>query len=75
MDSQASLVKAFQGAYAVFAVTNYWEKMDMDLEFNRARISPTLHWLVDTPRCITMELILNLWYRNLVFSISSGVPL
>ena len=28
---------AFQGAYAVFAVTNYWEKMDKDLEIKQGK--------------------------------------
>jgi uncharacterized protein YbjT (DUF2867 family) len=32
LDSKDSLREAFKGAYAVFAVTNYWEKEDEELE-------------------------------------------
>lgn len=37
MNDKASLVKAMQGAFAVFAVTNYWEKMDMQLEIDQGK--------------------------------------
>ena len=37
MNDKASLQKAMEGAYAVFAVTNYWEKMDKDLEIKQGR--------------------------------------
>jgi uncharacterized protein YbjT (DUF2867 family) len=37
VNSKDSLVKAFQGVYAVFAVTNYWDKMDMDLEIQQGK--------------------------------------
>lgn len=30
-------MKAFQGAYAAFGVTNYWDKMDMDLEIQQGK--------------------------------------
>lgn len=30
-------MKAFQGAYAAFAVTNYWDKMDMELEIQQGK--------------------------------------
>ncbi|KAK5662186.1 hypothetical protein OQA88_8091 [Cercophora sp. LCS_1] len=44
INDKASLVKAMQGAYAVYAVTNYWEKMDKDLEIAQG------HSLVDAAR-------------------------
>ena len=31
------MLAAFKGAYAVFAVTNYWEKMDYDLEVQQGK--------------------------------------
>lgn len=36
-NDKESLKHAFQGAYAVFAVTNYWEKMDAELEYNQGK--------------------------------------
>ncbi|CAN8101108.1 unnamed protein product [Discula destructiva] len=36
-DDKTSLVKAMQGAYAVFTVTNYWDKMDMQLEIQQGK--------------------------------------
>ncbi|KAI3572808.1 NmrA-like family-domain-containing protein [Fusarium oxysporum f. sp. albedinis] len=37
LDDKASLIKAFQGATAVFAVTNFWEKMDMAGEIQQGK--------------------------------------
>ncbi|KAH6638616.1 NmrA-like family protein [Truncatella angustata] len=37
MDDKASVVEAVKGSYAVFAVTNYWEKMDMKLEIQQGK--------------------------------------
>lgn len=37
VNDKATLVNAFRGAYAVFAVTNYWEKMDTDLEIQQGK--------------------------------------
>lgn len=34
---KASLVKAFTGAEAVYAVTNFWEKMDMQIEITQGK--------------------------------------
>lgn len=31
------MLAAFKGVYAVFAVTNYWEKMDMELEIEQGK--------------------------------------
>lgn len=36
-DDKASLVRAMEGAYAVFALTNYWEKLDMQLEIDQGK--------------------------------------
>ncbi|OIW24042.1 NmrA-domain-containing protein [Coniochaeta ligniaria NRRL 30616] len=36
-NDKASLVKAMTGATAVYAVTNYWEKMDMQLEIQQGK--------------------------------------
>lgn len=30
-------MKAMEGSHAVFAVTNYWEKMDMQLEIDQGK--------------------------------------
>lgn len=38
VNSKESLEKALAGAYAVFAVTNYWEKMDPELEKRQGRL-------------------------------------
>lgn len=38
VNSKESLEKALAGAYAVFAVTNYWEKMDPDLEIKQGKL-------------------------------------
>lgn len=38
MNSKESLEKALKGAYAVFAVTNYWEKMDEELEIRQGKL-------------------------------------
>jgi hypothetical protein len=35
VDDKESLLKAFKGAYAVFAVTNYWDKLDHELEYQQ----------------------------------------
>ncbi|TDZ36264.1 NmrA-like family domain-containing protein 1 [Colletotrichum trifolii] len=37
MNDMASLVAAMQGSYAVFAVTNYWEKADMEYEIQQGK--------------------------------------
>jgi hypothetical protein len=37
LDDKASLVKAFTGATAAFAMTNYWEKMSVDAEIQQGR--------------------------------------
>jgi len=37
VSSKESMLAAFKGAYAVFAVTNYWEKMDYDLEVQQGK--------------------------------------
>ena len=37
VNDKESLRHAFEGAYAVFAMTNYWEKMDAELEFEQGK--------------------------------------
>ena len=37
INSKDQIKAALQGAYAVFAVTNYWEKMDAELELKQGR--------------------------------------
>jgi uncharacterized protein YbjT (DUF2867 family) len=37
LDDKASLVKAFEGAYGVFAVTDYWAKMDKEVEIQQGK--------------------------------------
>ena len=37
MDDLATLEKAFQGAEAVFAVTNYWETMNKEKEVQQGK--------------------------------------
>lgn len=37
LNDRASVVKAIQGSYAVYAVTNYWETVDMDLEIQQGK--------------------------------------
>ncbi|KAH7027706.1 NmrA-like family protein [Microdochium trichocladiopsis] len=37
LNDKASLVKAMKDSYAVFAVTNYWEKADADLEIKQGK--------------------------------------
>ncbi|KAK2596979.1 hypothetical protein N8I77_012857 [Diaporthe amygdali] len=37
LDDKPSLVKAMTGASAVFTMTNYWEKMDMQLEIQQGK--------------------------------------
>ena len=37
INSRDQIRSALQGAYAVFAVTNYWEKMDAELEKTQGR--------------------------------------
>ncbi len=37
MNDKPSLVKAVTGASAVFAVTNYWEKMDSQHEIKQGK--------------------------------------
>lgn len=37
LNDKATLVKAMDGAFAVFAVTNYWEKMDDKLEIRQGK--------------------------------------
>ena len=32
MDDEASLIKAFEGAYGAFVVTNFWEHFSADKE-------------------------------------------
>lgn len=39
LDDKDSLVKAFEGAYAVFAVTDYWATMDGDREIRQGKNS------------------------------------
>lgn len=37
MNDKASLQKAMEGSAAVYALTNYWEKMDADLELQQGK--------------------------------------
>lgn len=37
LDDKASLVKAFEGAYGVFAVTDFWATMDKDIEVKQGK--------------------------------------
>ena len=37
LDNEASLVKAFEGAYGAYCVTNYWEHFTPDKEVGQAR--------------------------------------
>lgn len=37
IDNKDQIRAAFQGAYAIFAMTNYWEKMDPKLEMQQGR--------------------------------------
>lgn len=37
INSREQIAAVLQGAYAVFAVTNYWEKMDAQLEFQQGK--------------------------------------
>lgn len=37
LNDKPSLVKAMTGAAAVFTMTNYWEKMDMELEIQQGK--------------------------------------
>ena len=37
INDKASLKQAFKGAHSVFAVTNYWEKMDEKLELQQGK--------------------------------------
>ena len=37
IDDKNSLKAAFKGAHSVFAVTNYWEKMDDKLEVQQGK--------------------------------------
>lgn len=37
LNDKASLVEAMKGSSAVFTVTNYWEKMDMQLEIQQGK--------------------------------------
>lgn len=61
VNSKESLEKALAGAYAVFAVTNYWEKIDPELEKRQGKLIAdvsvvSLHylsytsWEVNMPR-------------------------
>lgn len=38
VNSIVSLKKALEGAYAVFAVTNYWETMDEEMEVRQGKL-------------------------------------
>lgn len=37
MDDYASIVAALRGAYGVYAVTNYWEKVDAGNELKQGK--------------------------------------
>ncbi|KAK2728971.1 hscarg protein [Colletotrichum kahawae] len=37
LNNKDSLVKAFKGSYAVFAVTKYWESLDMQVEIQQGK--------------------------------------
>lgn len=37
INDKASLTKALAGAHSVYAVTNYWEKMDHELEVQQGK--------------------------------------
>lgn len=37
LDDKASLVKAFEGAYGVYAVTDFWATMDKDIEVKQGK--------------------------------------
>ena len=37
INNREQIKHALQGAYAVFAVTNYWEKMDAELEMTQGK--------------------------------------
>jgi uncharacterized protein YbjT (DUF2867 family) len=50
LNDKASLVKAFAGATAAFAVTNYWEIMSIDTEIQQGRN------LVDAAKVVSLLL-------------------
>ncbi len=65
--------KAFQGAYAVYGVTNYWEKMDMDLEIQQGKnlADAALVRVLPLP-CVIWDQALTVRDRKLVFNNSYG---
>jgi len=64
------LKPVFKDAYAVFAVTNYWESKDADLEMKQGKA------MADAAKVGTkssfIKYILNTQFRKLAFSIMSG---
>lgn len=77
LNSKDSLREAFKGAYAVYAVTNYWEKEDAELEMQQGRnladVAKVSVTLIQVPLFITLVLTSNYRTRNVESSISSGV--
>jgi len=76
-ENKDSLRKALHGAYAVYAVTNYWEKMDGKLELQQGKNVADVA-KVDLPLekrfspTKSSVLGLNLSYRKLACSTSFG---
>ena len=54
INNKEQIKSAFQGAYAVFAMTDYWEKMDAELECNKA--GTLLTWLRYAPQLLMVGL-------------------
>ena len=76
LDSKDSLREAFKNAYAVYAVTNYWESMSADKEIQQgknvvdvAKVTMTAPFLDPIDREGNEADVLR---RKVVFSISSS---
>jgi len=72
LDDTASLIEAISGSYAVFGVTNYWERADPDYETQQGKN------IADAVKVYNMEisayklLLMTRWFRQPEFSTSSG---
>ncbi len=74
INSKEQIKSAFEGAYAVFAVTNYWDKMDAELEKTQGKNVADMAMVGRSIEHAMLQHCLTFFFRKPKSSTSSGPP-